>query len=99
MLEYTEENIDFVSSFFKKNIPQLHFIKPEGTYLLWIDFKALGMTDAELKEFLVHKAGIGLNSGNIFGENGSGFMRMNVACPRALLEKALNQLKDAVNLL
>lgn len=95
MLEYTEGNIDFVSSFLKKNIPQIHFLKPEGTYLLWIDFKALGMTDAELKEFLVHKAGIGLNSGNIFGENGSGFMRMNVACPRALLEKALLQLKAA----
>jgi len=97
MLEYTEGNIDFVSSFFKKNIPQIHFLKPEGTYLLWIDFRALKMNDKDLKEFLVHKAGIGLNSGNIFGENGSGFMRMNVACPRALLEKALLQLKAAVN--
>jgi cystathionine beta-lyase len=97
MLEYTEENIDFVSTFFKKNMPQIQFLKPEGTYLLWIDFRALKMNDKDLKEFLVHKAGIGLNSGNIFGENGSGFMRMNVACPRALLEKALNQLKVAVN--
>ena len=96
MLEYTEGNINFVSSFLKKKIPQVHFLKPEGTYLLWIDFKALGMNDDELKEFLVHKAGIGLNSGNIFGENGSGYMRMNVACPRVLLEKALNQLKDAI---
>lgn len=96
MLEYTEENIDFVSSFLKKNIPQIHFLKPEGTYLLWINFKALGMNDDELKEFLVHKAGIGLNSGIIFGESGSGFMRMNVACPRTLLEKALLQLKPAI---
>ena len=97
MLEYTEGNIDFTRDFFKKNLPQLHFLKPEGTYLLWIDFKALEMNDAELKDFLVHKAGIGLNSGNIFGENGSGFMRMNVACPRALLEKALLQLKAALD--
>ncbi|MCD6178443.1 MAG: PatB family C-S lyase [Bacteroidales bacterium] len=99
MLEYTEGNIDFVFSFLKKNIPQIHFLKPEGTYLLWLNFKALEMSDEELKEFLVHKAGIGLNSGNIFGENGSGFMRMNVACPHALLEKALLQLKTAVDLL
>lgn len=97
MLEYTEENIDFVSSFFKKNIPQLHFLKPEGTYLLWIDFRALKMNDKDLKKFLVHKGGIGLNSGNIFGENGSGFMRMNVACPRATIEKALLQLKAAID--
>jgi cystathionine beta-lyase len=99
MLTYTEGNIDFVSTFFAEYLPKLNFVKPEGTYLLWIDFKGLGMKDNDLKEFLIHKAGIGLNSGNIFGENGSGFMRMNVACPRALLEKTLLQLKAAVDVL
>jgi cystathionine beta-lyase len=97
MMKYTEENIDFTTEFFKKNLHQLHFQKPEGTYLLWIDFKALEMNDSELKEFMVHKAGIGLNQGIIFGENGSGYMRMNVACPRSILEKALIQLKNAVD--
>jgi cystathionine beta-lyase len=97
MLTYTEQNIDFTADFFRKNLPLLKFFKPEGTYLLWIDFKALKMNDSELKEFMVHKAGIGLNQGIIFGENGSGYMRMNVACPRSILEKALIQLKTAVN--
>ncbi len=99
MMEYTEGNIDFTTDFFRKNLPQLNFLKPEGTYLLWIDFKALKMNDSELKDFLVHKAGIGLNSGYTFGKNGTGYMRMNVACPRSILEKALIQLKEAINLL
>ncbi|MBN1651817.1 MAG: PatB family C-S lyase [Bacteroidales bacterium] len=97
MLSYTEKNIDFVSDYFAKHIPQIFFYKPEGTYLLWINFKALKMTDAQLKEFLVHRAEIGLNQGIVFGENGTGYMRMNVACPRSLLEKALNQLKAAID--
>ncbi|MCD6090603.1 MAG: PatB family C-S lyase [Bacteroidales bacterium] len=99
MLVYTQGNIDFVTAFLKKNIPQIHFLKPEGTYLLWLNFKALNMNDSQLKEFLIHQAGIGLNQGTIFGENGSGYMRMNVACPQSLLEKALIQLKTAVDLL
>lgn len=99
LLQYIELNIDFVSEFFAQHLPMLKFKKPEGTYLLWIDFKALNFGDEELKDFLVHKAGIGLNAGTIFGENGSGFMRMNVACPRVLLEKALDQLKVAVDTL
>ncbi|HAG16553.1 MAG TPA: cystathionine beta-lyase, partial [Bacteroidales bacterium] len=97
MLSYTRKNIDFVSDYFRENLPMLKFFKPEGTYLIWIDFKALYFSDEELNQFLIHKAGIGLNSGTIFGENGSGFMRMNVACPLSILEKALVQLKNAVD--
>jgi len=97
MLAYTQENIRFVKDFFETNIPKLHFLEPEGTYLLWINFKALKMNDDELKDFLIQKAGIGLNAGTVFGENGSGYMRMNVACPRATLEKALNQLNAAIH--
>lgn len=99
MLVYTEKNIDFVEEYLKNNIPAIHFLKPEGTYLLWLDFKALKMNDEELKAFLVHKAEIGLNQGIIFGENGTGYMRMNVACPKSLLEKALLQLKEAIDML
>ena len=99
MLKYTEKNIDFVFDYFLEHLPEISFMKPEGTYLLWINFSALKMNDEELKHFLVQQAGIGLNAGSTFGENGSGFMRMNVACPRALLEKALNQLKVAVDTL
>lgn len=99
MLKYTEKNIDFVFDYFLEHLPEISFMKPEGTYLLWINFSALKMNDEELKHFLVQQAGIGLNAGSTFGENGSGFMRMNVACPRALLEKALNQLKVAIETL
>jgi cystathionine beta-lyase len=99
MLTYTEKNIDYTTNFLAKNIPQIHFRKPEGTYLLWLDFSALKLDDQALKEFLTHQAGIGLNQGIIFGENGTGYMRMNVACPLSLLEKALTQLQKAVETL
>jgi len=97
LLIYLEENINFTSAFLARHLPQLHFNKPEGTYLLWINFKALGMSDEELKSFLVFKAGLGLNHGTIFGTNGSGFMRMNIACPQQTLKKALLQLKAAID--
>ncbi len=96
MLAYTEKNIDFITNFLAENIAQIHFRKPEGTYLLWLDFSALELDDQSLKDFLINQAGIGLNQGIIFGENGSGFMRMNVACPLSLIEKALMQLQRAV---
>ncbi|MBN2237686.1 MAG: PatB family C-S lyase [Bacteroidales bacterium] len=96
MLDYTSRNIDFAQEYLATNLPQIKFVKPEGTYLLWINFKSLQLEDKALTEFLIHKARIGLNAGTVFGENGSGFMRMNVACPRSLLEKALNQLNVVI---
>ena len=95
MKNYIEANIDFAKQFIDKNIPQISFIKPEATYLLWLNFTKLNMTDAELNYFLVNKAGIGLNTGSVFGKNGQGYMRMNVACTRKTLETALNHLKNA----
>ena len=70
---------------------------PDATYLVWLDCRALGMNNEELKNFMVYKAGLGLNEGWKFGRSLTGFMRLNVACPRSVLEKALGQLRDAVN--
>ena len=89
---YLEGNIEFVISFFNTNLPEIKIYKPEATYLIWIDFSAWQLTQPELKEFLVTKAGVGLNDGMSFGVDGEGFMRMNIASPRSILEKALNQI-------
>ena len=72
-------------------------IKPEGTYLVWLDFQKLNMEPEKLKRFLIHEAGLGLHDGPWFGPGGEGFQRMNVACSRKYIEKGLNQLKGAIN--
>lgn len=96
MLKYVKTNIDYVDEYLKNNIPSLKMIKPEGTYLVWIDFKELGLNDEELDSLVVNKAGLWLDGGTMFGESGSGFQRINVACPRKTLTKALDKLRDAV---
>jgi len=96
MKSYIEANIDFAQKFISENIPQISFVKPEATYLLWLNFSKLKMNDAELNDLLVNKAKIGLNTGSVFGENGASYMRMNVACTRKTLELALTQLKAAL---
>jgi cystathionine beta-lyase len=97
MLEYLQENLDFTLSYFEKNIPEIKVIKPQGTYLLWLDCRALGLDDMELRAFMRQKARIGLDDGFLFGSGGSGFQRMNIACPRSILEEALRRIETAVN--
>jgi cystathionine beta-lyase len=97
MLDYVHGNIDFVDTYLKKNLPEIHFHKPQATYLLWLDFRELKWEQKKLVNFLIHKAGVGLNDGSIFSPGGSGFMRLNVACSIEVLEKALGQIKDAFN--
>jgi cystathionine beta-lyase len=99
LLDYLSLNLEFLTSFIYKNIPEIKIIKPEATYLVWLDFRELKMNNKELKDFLIHKAKLGFNDGPIFGQGGEGFQRMNIACPRALLEKALIQLESAIKLL
>jgi len=72
-------------------------VEPEGTYLLWLDFRALGLTDRELDDLIVNKAKLWLDAGTMFGAGGTGFQRVNIACPRSLLEQAMKQLKEAVS--
>jgi len=72
-------------------------VEPEGTYLVWLDMRALGLDPKELQEYLVDEAQLGLNYGHWFGRQGGGFVRMNIATQRENIERALKQLEDAVN--
>ncbi|MFN1843502.1 MalY/PatB family protein [Clostridioides difficile] len=92
-LEYLESNIDFAIKYINENMPKLKVRKPEGTYLLWVDFSALGLSDEELESILVQKGKVALNQGNSFGIGGSGYQRINLACPRSMLEEALIRIK------
>ena len=81
--------------FIQERLPQLRMIEPEGTYLVWVDFRSLGLDNAALEDLILNKAGLWLDSGAIFGAVGEGFQRFNVACPRATLTRALEQLAAA----
>ncbi|MGN0425751.1 MAG: MalY/PatB family protein [Acetatifactor sp.] len=93
LMEYLRENLDFTRQFVRQYLPDVKLIEPEGTYLVWLDFRGKGLTDALLNEALVNKAGLWLDSGEIFGRTGSGFQRINIACPRSVLGEALERLK------
>lgn len=96
LLDYIDGNIHTLIEFAETHLPQVKVIRPEATYMAWLDFSQTGMSDAELKEFIIHKAGLGLNEGTQFGPGGDGYMRINLACPRPVLMKALKQLKHAL---
>lgn len=97
LLPYLAANADYIEQFINSNIPQVKMTKPECTYLAWLDFKELGMTGPELRNFLIHKAKIGLNDGITFGKKeGAGFARLNFGCPRPLLEEGLKRLERAI---
>ena len=94
--EYLQGNIRFFRDFLEKELPMLHLIKTEGTYLLWVDFRDLNLSEPELEDLIVNRAGLWLDSGAMFGKAGQGFERFNIACPRPVIKKALEQLKKAV---
>lgn len=97
MISYVKDNIEYTKQYLDENIPALKMTKPEGTYLVWIDFRQLGLTDEELEDLIINKAGLWLDSGLVFGDAGRGFQRINVACPRKTLQLALDKLKSAIN--
>ena len=97
LLPYISGNFDYICDFCAKNIPQIKPNRPDAIYLMWLDCRALSMTNEELRDFFIHKAKLGLNEGYTFGHSLAGFMRLNAACPRATLEKAMRQLKAAVD--
>jgi cysteine-S-conjugate beta-lyase len=96
LLIYLTKSRDFVANYLSAHLPQIKLIAPEGTYLLWLDCRALGMNDHELKHFFVHKAGLGLSPGTLFGEAGSGFMRMNIGAPKQTIANALDNIAKAL---
>ena len=101
LLVYLQGNVDFVRSFLKEHLPHAKMMEPDGTYLLWIDFSSMAlsanMTHAEFEKFLLEKAGVWMNNGTMFGDGGCGCFRMNIGCPRSVLEQALKQIKEAAD--
>lgn len=96
VLDYLKQNMALLGEYLKEKIPQIKLIKPEGTYLAWLDFRELGFTEEEKEELVTKKAGLWLDGGYMFGAGGAGFERINIACPRSVLLKALNNLEQAV---
>jgi cystathionine beta-lyase len=96
VLSYISDNFDFVKDYCEKNIPKIKPNCPDATYLMWLDCRELDMDNGELNDFMINKAGLGLNSGESFGRSLRGYMRLNAACPRGILEKAMIQLSAAV---
>ena len=97
LLLYLQANVEFVQSYLLEHLPRVKLIEPEGTYLIWLDFKELELDVKELAEFLAKDAGIALNPGYWFGREGAGFARMNIASPRSVIEKAMNRLRNATD--
>lgn len=93
---YIKENISYVRKYLREQIPEIKMNDPEGTYLIWLDFRELALSEDELEDLVVRKAGLWLDKGTMFGKDGLGFQRLNAACPRKLIEEALIRLKDAV---
>lgn len=96
MLAYVRGNLAFVRKYVADNLPGVTMTEHEGTYLVWLDFSGTGLSEAELEKLIVYKAGLWLDGGGMFGESGKGFQRINVACPRRILEEALERLKKAL---
>lgn len=96
LLDYVSGNMDYVIDFCAKHIPQIKPLRPEATYLMWLDCRELGLSHAELVDLFVNKARLALNDGEVFNPGGEGHMRLNVASPRSIIEQAMKQLEAAV---
>ena len=95
VLAYIQDNIDFVDQFLKKNMPRIKAIRPQASFLVFLDCRKLDLPQDKLVDFFVDKAHLALNDGSMFGKEGTGFMRLNIGCPRKTLEQAMSQLKIA----
>lgn len=96
LLVYLQGNLDFTREYIAKEVPGVKLVEPEGTFLLWLDCRELHISDEELDKLMIEKAKLWLDGGKMFGPCGSGYQRINMACPRVTLEKALKQFGDAV---
>jgi cysteine-S-conjugate beta-lyase len=97
LLEYIDRNVEFVTDYCSKSIPEIIPVQPEATYMIWLDCRNLRMTGKELADFFIKKAGIGMNEGSAFGPGGEGFMRMNLATSHQTVIKAMEQIEKAVS--
>ena len=99
LLEYLEGNRDYLISFINERIPKLKVVKPEATYLIWIDCRSLGISSKELSEKIFEQGNLRINDGQTYGEAGEGFIRINIACPRVLLAEGLERLEKVIKLI
>lgn len=96
MLAYVQGNIDYVEQFLTEEVPQIGMIRPQASYLIWLDCRKLGLSAKALDDLFANKAHLALNNGAMFGKEGEGFMRLNVASPRSIIAEAMHRLKEAV---
>lgn len=96
LIDYLQHNYETLLGYFQTYLPDYPVVKLEGTYLVWVDCRKAGLTSGELEEKLIREAGVWLNPGSMYGEAGEGFMRINIACPRARLEEALQRIGKAL---
>lgn len=99
LMTYLTGNLNFVREFLKERLPQVKLVEPQGSYLIWLDFSGLNLNAEELENLILNRAKLWLNSGTIFGPEGEGFQRMNIACPRSVVEEAFLRLEQAVRFL
>ena len=97
MKAYVSDNIDFIRNYTEENLPGVSVTEHEGTYLVWVDFRKTGLDPEELEDLIINKCRLWLDSGKIFGKCGSGFQRINAACPRVVLNTALERIKTELN--
>lgn len=93
LLDYVQGNIDYVSDFLTSNLPKVRFFRPQATYMMWLDFNGYGLSEEELWRKMTLEAQLGFNRGTDFGQEGKGFFRINLACPRSTVEEAMQRLK------
>lgn len=96
MLAYVEENVKFVEEYYREYIPGIHPLRPQASFLMWLDCNELGLNHEQLLDLFIDKAHLALNDGEMFGPGGKGFMRLNIGTPRSILHQALSKLADAV---
>jgi len=97
LIDYLDRNVNIVSDYCIELIPEIIPVKPEATYMIWLDCRKLGMNGKELQDFFINKAGVGMNEGSTFGPGGEGFMRMNIATSHQIVTKAMQQIENAVS--
>ncbi len=95
MMNYVQENYRELESYFSDHLPRVRVMRPEATYLVWLDFRDYGMNDKELSKFMVERAKVGLNNGGRFGRPGDGFMRINLGAPRSVVMEAARRISEA----
>jgi cystathionine beta-lyase len=96
MQSYIINNVNFVTEYLEKEIPEIKPYKPQASFLIWLDCRALNLSQKELVSLFKDKAGLALNDGTMFGKEGYGYMRLNIGCPRSVIKKALASLKEAL---